>query len=275
MTQIDVQLPDGSNRTLPQGATVADLAADIGKRLAKDALIGVVNGAETDLTSPLTNDAVVEIVTPDSERGLHTIRHSTAHVLAQAVLELWPGATFAIGPPIENGFYYDFSLPNQATFNDDDLAQIDAKMREIIKARQPFIRSELGPAEALELMAEHRYKREIIEAVASGERASAASDLASEADGEVISFYRNTDAFVDMCMGPHVPHTGHLGHFKLMSVAGAYWRGDEKQPMLQRIYGTAWADKKQLADHLHRLEEAAKRDHRKLANELDLLSFPE
>ncbi len=274
MSQIDVQLPDGSLRSLDDGATVADLAADIGKRLAKDALIGVVDGHETDLDTVLKSGAVVEIVTPDSERGLHTIRHSTAHVLAQAVLELWPGATFAIGPPIENGFYYDFSLPDGGTFHEEDLDRIDAKMREIISARQPFVRSELAPAEALELMAAHRYKREIIEAVSSGERASASSELAGEAGGEVISFYRNTDAFVDMCMGPHVPHTGHLGQFKLMTVAGAYWRGDEKQPMLQRIYGTAWADKKQLAAHLNRLEEAAKRDHRKLANELDLLSFP-
>lgn len=273
MADISLTLPDGSARSLPEGATVADLAADIGPRLAKDALIGVVDGTEVDMTAPLSDGAQVEIVMPDSDLGLHTLRHSTAHVLAQAVLELWPGSTFAIGPPIENGFYYDFELPDGQTFADDDLDRIDAKMREIIKARQPFIRSALPAAEALELMADHGYKREIIEAVSSGERA-AATDMAGEADGDVISFYRNTDAFVDMCMGPHVPHTGHLRHFKLMSVAGAYWRGDEKRPMLQRIYGTAWADKKQLAEHLHRLEEAAKRDHRKLARELDLLSFP-
>ena len=226
------------------------------------------------MTASLTDGAQVEIVMPDSERGLHTLRHSTAHVLAQAVLEMWPGATFAIGPPIENGFYYDFELPDGQTFADDDLERIEAKMKEIIKARQPFIRSALPAVEALELMAEHGYKREIIEAVSSGERASANNELAGEADGDVISFYRNTDEFVDMCMGPHVPHTGHLRHFKLMSVAGAYWRGDEKRPMLQRIYGTAWADKKQLAEHLHRLAEAEKRDHRRLARELDLLSFP-
>ncbi len=203
--------------------------------------------------------------------GLFRIRHSLAHVLAQAVLELRPGTTLGFGPPIEDGFYYDFDLPDGATFNDDDLASIDAKMREIIKARQPFVRSELPADQALELMADHEYKRLIIEAVTSGERDS---EMASEAGGDVISFYRNTDDFVDMCVGPHVPHTGHLGHFKLMRVAGAYWRGDEKNKMLQRIYGTAWAYKKQLAAHLHRLEEAAKRDHRKLANDLDLLSFP-
>lgn len=273
MADIALTLPDGSSRSLPEGATVADLAADIGPRLAKDALIGVVDGAEVDMTEPLADGAQVEIVMPDSDRGLHTLRHSTAHVLAQAVLELWPGSTFAIGPAIENGFYYDFELPDGQTFADDDLERIDAKMREIIKARQPFVRSALPAAEALELMVEHGYKREIIEAVSSGERATA-NEMAGEADGDVISFYRNTDAFVDMCMGPHVPHTGHLRHFKLMSVAGAYWRGDEKRPMLQRIYGTAWADKKQLAEHLHRLAEAEKRDHRRLARELDLLSFP-
>lgn len=276
MVDISLTLPDGSSRSLPDGATVADLAADIGPRLAKDALIGVVDGTEVDLTMPLADGAQVEIVMPDSERGLHTLRHSTAHVLAQAVLELWPGSTFAIGPPIENGFYYDFELPDSQTFADDDLERIESKMKEIIKGRQPFVRSALPAAEALELMADHGYKREIIEAVTSGERASAApaNELQGEADGDVISFYRNTDDFVDMCMGPHVPHTGHLRHFKLMSVAGAYWRGDEKRPMLQRIYGTAWADKKQLAEHLHRLAEAEKRDHRRLARELDLLSFP-
>ncbi len=271
MPEISLTLPDGSQRTLEEGATTADLALDIGKRLAKDALIGVVDGVELDLDVALPDGATVEIVVPDSDRGLHTIRHSTAHVLAQAVLELWPGATFAIGPPIENGFYYDFELPDGATFSDEDLAQIDAKMREIIKARQPFVRSELPAGAALELMADHQYKRAIIEAVTTGGQDS---ELAGEADGDIISFYRNTDAFVDMCVGPHVPHTGHLGQFKLMRVAGAYWRGDEKNQMLQRIYGTAWADKKQLATHLHNLEEAAKRDHRKLANDMDLLSFP-
>ncbi len=271
MANISLTLPDGSQRSLPEGATTADLAADIGPRLAKDALIAVVDGNEIDLDVPLTDGDAVEIVLPDSERGLHTIRHSTAHVLAQAVLEMWPGATFAIGPPIEHGFYYDFELPDGATFSDDDLEAIDAKMREIIKARQPFVRSELPADQALDLMADHQYKRLIIEAVTGGDNDG---ELAGEVGGEVISFYRNTDEFVDMCVGPHVPHTGHLGHFKLMRVAGAYWRGDEKNTMLQRIYGTAWADKKQLKTHLHNLEEAAKRDHRKLANDLDLLSFP-
>ena len=271
VADITVNLPDGSNRTLPDGATAHDLATDIGKRLAKDALIAVVDDAEVDLDTPLHDGATVAIITPDSDEGLHTLRHSTAHVLAQAVLELYPGSTFAIGPPITDGFYYDFDLPDGRTFSDEDLEQIDAKMREIVRANQPFIRSEMAPADALELMADHQYKQAIIEAVSGGD---ADSELAGEAGGDTISFYRNTDDFVDMCVGPHVPATGRLQHFKLMRVAGAYWRGNEKNKMLQRIYGTAWADKKQLDAHLHRLDEAAKRDHRKLANDLDLLSFP-
>jgi threonyl-tRNA synthetase len=206
--------------------------------------------------------------------GLETLRHSTAHVLAQAVLELWPGATFAIGPAIEDGFYYDFELPDGQTFTDDDLGRIEAEMRRIVEADQPFVRSEVSAAEGAELMRDHRYKREIIERVTAGVAGGLDRELEREAAGDVISFYRNSERFVDMCTGPHVPSTGRLGAFKLMKVAGAYWRGDERQPMLQRIYGTAWADRKQLADHLHRLEEAVKRDHRRLANELDLLSFP-
>ena len=271
MSALLVSLPDGSERSLPEGATAADLASDIGPRLAKDALIAVVNGVERDMNAPLSNGDTVEIVTPPSDKGLHTIRHSTAHVLAQAVLQIWPGATFAIGPAIENGFYYDFELPDGKTFNDEDLEKIDARMREIIKSRQPFVRSELPADDALALMDGHKYKQAIIEAVTSGEKDS---ELTSEAGGDIISFYRNTDDFVDMCVGPHVPHTGHLGHFALQRVSGAYWRGREDQPMLQRVYGTAWSSKKELAAHLHRLEEAAKRDHRKLATEMDLLSFP-
>ncbi len=271
MADIAVQLPDGSSRNVAPGTTVAGLAADIGAGLAKAAVSAVVDGDERDLNVELADGNQVEIVTADSEAGMHVLRHSTAHVMAQAVLEMWPGATFAIGPPIENGFYYDFSLPDGATFNDDDLERIEAKMRQIVDADQPFIRTEVPAASALELMADHPYKRDIIERVTSG---AIDSELSGEASGDVISFYRNTDAFVDMCVGPHVPSTGRLGHFKLMSVAGAYWRGDENQPMLQRIYGTAWATSKQLKQHLQRLEEAAKRDHRKLANELDLLSFP-
>jgi threonyl-tRNA synthetase len=192
--------------------------------------------------------------------------------LAQAVTQLFPGAKFSIGPAIENGFYYDFDLPDGKTFSDEDLSRIEAKMAEIVKANQPFVRDELSPADALKLFADQPYKREIIERVSTG--AADSEDAAEIGGDETISIYRNTDDFVDLCRGPHVPSTGKLGHYKLMKVAGAYWRGNEKGPMLQRIYGTAWESKAALAEHLHRLEEAEKRDHRKLATELDLLSFP-
>jgi len=270
MSDISITLPDGSVRTLPEGSTGTDLAASIGPGLAKAALVDEVNGEPRDLAAPLGDGDVVRIVTDRDSDALVHLRHSTAHVLAQAVLELWPGATFAGGPPIEDGFYYDFELPGGATFSDTDLEKIDARMREIIAADQPFVREELPLDKALQVMEAHPYKRAFMEA------ASAGDDSEGEATGgATISFYRNTDDFVDMCRGPHVPSTGRLGHFKLMRVAGAYFRGSEKNPMLQRIYGTAWASKKELAAHLHRLEEAAKRDHRKLGAELDLFSFPE
>ncbi len=273
MADITVSLPDGSARTLAAGATAADLAADIGAGLARDAIAAVVDGEERDLVVGLPEGATVEIVTPGSDRGLETLRHSTAHVLAQAVLGLWPGSTFAIGPPIENGFYYDFELPDGATFGPEDLEAIDARMREIIAADQEFERLEATVAEALELFAGHAYKCEIIERVASGE---ADGELVDEADaGGAVSYYRNGDDFLDLCRGPHVPSTGRLGHFALQKVAGAYWRGDERRPMLQRIYGTAWSTAKELKGHLHRLAEAEKRDHRRLAAELDLVSWPE
>ncbi len=259
-------LPDGSERTLPSHATGADLAADLGGRAAKDALIAVADGQELDLDRPLPERSEVSLIFPASEEGLEVLRHSTAHVLAQAVLTLWPGATFSIGPPIEDGFYYDFELPDGGTFSEDDLDSIEKKMKEIIGRKQPFIRAEIDRAEADRLFADHPYKLEIL----GGE----ADDPTSGPEGGVITTYRNTDEFVDLCRGPHVPDTGYLGHFKLMRVAGAYWRGDESRQMLQRIYGTAWASKKDLNAHLERLEEAAKRDHRKLATELDLLSFP-
>ena len=339
MSVISVSLPDGSSRQLAQGSSAADLAAAIGPRLAADAVVAVVDGVERDLAAPIPDGASVEIVTASSDRGLHTIRHSTAHVLAQAVLDLYPGATFAIGPPIEHGFYYDFELHDGGTFTEADLERIEARMREIIEADQPFRRVEMAAADALELFAAHRYKRAIIEAVALG--AGSDGDLASEASqGGTVSCYRNVardgdsgggdsgaggpgggdsgaggpgggdsgaggfggddsgaggpggddsgaggpgeddsgtaDAggFVDLCLGPHVPSTGRLGHFALQRVSGAYWRGRESNPMLQRIYGTAWATRKDLNAHLHRLVEAERRDHRRLATELDLVSWP-
>jgi len=277
MSNITVSLPDGSERELAADATALDLAAAIGSGLKKAAVAAVVDGEETDLTAALHDGQTVAIVTAATPEGRHVLRHSTAHVMAQAVTRLFPGAKFSIGPAIENGFYYDFELPGGTTFSNDDLGRIEAEMREIMKANQPFVRSEMSMAEAKELFADQPYKIEIIERVESAVQGSGTDDdddAAEVSAGGVISAYRNTESFVDMCVGPHVPSTGKLGFFKLQRVSGAYWRGNEKGPMLQRIYGTAWESKQALADHLHQLEEAAKRDHRKLATELDLLSFP-
>jgi threonyl-tRNA synthetase len=270
MSEITVELPDGSARTLEKGATAHDLARSIGSRLAKDALAARVNGVETDLTAPLADGDKVAIVTPASEDGRDVIRHSTAHVMAQAVTRLWPGAHYAIGPAIHDGFYYDFELPDGAHFSDDDLARVDAEMRLIIAEDQPFTRGELSIQEGLALFREQPFKVEIIEAVARGSE----DDLAETGGTEVVSTYSNTPTFVDLCRGPHVPRTSRLGHFRLTRVAGAYWRGVETNPQLQRIYGTAWESRDALSAHLVQLEEAEKRDHRKLGAELDLFSFP-
>ena len=278
MAGISITLPDGSRRSLPHGATAGDLAAQIGPGLSKAALVAEVDGEEVDLSAPLSEGQQVSIITADSDAGLTVLRHSTAHVLAQAVLDLYPGATYAVGPPIQDGFYYDFDLPDGATISEDALEAIEARMREIVAADQPFERHEVLVADGLELFADHPYKREIIETVAMAatpEDQQAADEMAAEVAGDgQISYYRNSDAFIDLCRGPHVPSTGRLGHFKLMSVAGAYWRHDAGRPSLQRVYGTAWATGKDLAAHLHRLAEAEKRDHRRLARELDLLSWP-
>ena len=269
---IDVTLPDGSARSVPASSTALDLAQSIGSRLAKAAVAAIIGGEERDLSSPLSQGDRVAIVTADTDAGRHVLRHSTAHVLAQAVVQLFPGAKFTIGPAIEDGFYYDFDLPGGKTFSDDDLQSIEAKMREIVKADQPFVRAEMSVKEALALFSDQPYKCEIIQRVTSG--ASDGADAGEVGGGDSVSVYRNTDSFVDLCRGPHVPSTGRLGHFALMKVAGAYWRGNEKGPMLQRIYGTAWESKAALEEHLTRLAEAEKRDHRKLAVEMDLLSFP-
>src|SRR6516225_5609180 len=271
--EITVTLPDGSTKTVAAGTTGLDLAASIGRRLAKDAVAIKVDGDLVDLTRPLPADADVEIVTGASETGRHVLRHSTAHVMAQAVTQLFPGAKYSIGPAIEDGFYYDFDLPGGQTFHEDDLGAIEARMREIVAADQPFVRSELSADDALELFADQPYKGEIIERAANA--MADAADAGEVGTGGVISAYRNTPEFVDLCLGPHVPSTGRLGSFRLRRVAGAYWRGDEKRPMLQRIYGTAWESDAALKEHLHRLEEAEKRDHRRLAAELDLISFPD
>ena len=272
MSNITISLPDGSSRELPEGSTALDLAASIGSGLRKAAVAASIDGVESDLTVPLVDGNVVALITNDTDAGRHVLRHSTAHVLAQAVTQLYPGTKFTIGPAIENGFYYDFDLPGGKTFTNDDLEVIEKQMKEIVKQNQPFTRSEHSMVEAKELFAEQPYKVEIIERV---ESADADAEDAGEVSGSgMISAYRNTDEFVDMCVGPHVPSTGKLAFFKLQRVSGSYWRGNEKGPQLQRVYGTAWESKQALAGHLHQLEEALKRDHRKLAVEQDLLSFP-
>ncbi len=251
-----------------------------GFALAKEAsapapVILKVAGEQKDLAFVPAEGAEVEVVTATDELGREVIRHSSSHVMAQAVLRLYPGAKFAIGPPIEDGFYYDFEV--EKPFTPDDLERIEAEMRRILKENQRFERQEVTRAEALELFANQDYKVEIIKGLA--DEAESADDQVGE--GEVISIYRNVDpgsgdvAYVDLCRGPHVPGTSRIKAFKLLRSAGAYWRGDEKRPMLQRIYGTAWESKDALAAYLHRLEEAERRDHRKLGRDLDLYSWPE
>jgi len=275
--QITVTLPDGSARQLARGSTPAAVAAEIGPRLAKAAVAAKADGTWIDLNHPLDHDVSLALIVADSDDGREVLRHSTAHVLAEAVTRLFPGAKYAIGPAIADGFYYDFELPDGKTFSDDDLADIEAEMRTIVKQDQRFEREEVSYDDALTRFADQPYKREIIEKVRAGD---ASGEDAGEAGGDGgVSLYRNVvDGhvdFVDLCRGPHVPSTKRLGVFKLTKVAGAYWRGNEKGPMLQRIYGTAWESKEALAEHLHRLEEAERRDHRKLGVELDLFSFPE
>src|SRR3954465_5698300 len=264
MADINVTLPDGSTKALPESATAADLAASIGRGLAKAAVAATVDGKEVDLTAPLQDGAAVSVITADSEEGRYVLRHSTAHVMAQAVCHLFPGAKYAIGPPLADGFYYDFELPGGAHFSDDDLERIETRMREIVAESQPFTREEYSKEQGLEVFADQPFKVEIINAV----------DTTEGAEGGVVSAYRN-ERWVDLCRGPHVPTTSRLGSFKLMKVAGAYWRGDEQKPMLQRIYGTAWESDKALKEHLHRLQGAQERDPRQPGRGLDLFSFPE
>jgi threonyl-tRNA synthetase len=261
-------------------ASVSPDGTKDGFALAKEAsasapVILIVDGAQRDLAYVPGADANVKIVTMDSEVGREVLRHSTAHVLAQAVLRLFPEAKYSIGPPITDGFYYDFEV--ERPFNPEDVEAIEAEMRAIVKANQRFERAEVGRDEALELFKDQPYKIEIIEGVAEGAEALEQQG----AEGEVISIYSNTEPnsdepiFIDLCRGPHLPGTGRIRAFKLLRTAGAYWRGDEHRPMLQRIYGTAWENKQALEDHLHRLEEAEKRDHRKLGRDLELYSWPE
>lgn len=255
---VAIKLPDGSILEMESGVNGFDVANKISPNLAKAALAITVNGKTQDLSTPITTDATVTIITGKDKEGLHILRHSCSHVMAQAVKELWPDVQVTIGPAIENGFYYDFA--RKEPFTTEDFEKIEAKMHEIVKRDEKLERIVMPRNEAIKYfkdMGEH-YKAEIIE------------DLPED---ETISLYRQ-GAFTDLCRGPHVPSTGKIGDaFKLMKVAGAYWRGDSTKEMLQRIYATAWADKKDLKAYLEMLEEAEKRDHRKLGREMDLFHF--
>jgi threonyl-tRNA synthetase len=275
---INVEVHDRGRIELPDGSTASDAVRATKKQKPANRIVAaVVDGEPVDLGTPLSDGDTVEPVIASSELGRDVIRHSTAHVMAQAVTRLWPGAHFAIGPVIENGFYYDFELPGGAHFTDHDLERIDEQMRSIMKDDQPFDREEHDALSGLELFADQPFKVEIIETVTAGALEAEIVDLELQVeagDAAIVSAYRNSVDFVDLCRGPHVPTTGYLGHFKLQRVAGAYWRGDEHREQLQRIYGTAWESEQELAAYLQRLEEAERRDHRKLGAELDLFSFP-
>lgn len=267
-----VVLRDGGPRQLPAGSTAADLFTALGELPDGPPVVAEVDGVQVDLARVLHEGEEVRFVPAASPAGRTVLRHSTAHVLAQAVLDLWPGAHYAIGPAVEDGFYYDFELPGGERFTEEDLARIEKRMREIVLEDQPFVREEQSISGGLAVFADQPFKREIIETVSSAERDGELLEEMSSSAG--VSLYRNQSSFVDLCRGPHVPSTGRLGSFKLLRVAGAYWRGDERRPQLQRIYGTAWESDEALAEHLRRLEEAELRDHRKLGAELDLFHFP-
>ena len=252
-----ITLPDGSTLEVADGTTAKQLAEQIGPRLAKSAVAAKVNGQLVDLSTPITTDADVQIITPKDNEGLVIMRHSCAHVMAEAICSIWPDAKLVYGPTVEDGFYYDIDLDEP--IRPDDFERIEEKMREITKADKPFIRKEMTKTEALVKLASDKYK----------------TDNIKHTDSEIISFYSHGDGFEDLCRGPHVPRTGKVGSFKIMSVAGAYWHGDPTQKMLQRVYGTAWPSKKELDNYLYRLEEAKKRDHRVLGRQLDLFSFNE
>ncbi|HEC75267.1 MAG TPA: threonine--tRNA ligase [Methylophaga aminisulfidivorans] len=256
---ISVTLPDGSQRQFDHPVTIHDVANDIGAGLARAALAGKVNGILVDTSYLIENDADIAIITERDDEGLDVIRHSTSHLMAQAVKQLYPEAQVTIGPVIDDGFYYDFSYPQG--FTPEDLEKIQKRMEDLVKQDIPVIREEVSRDAGIELFREmgEVYKAEILEDIPQG---------------ETLSVYRQGE-FLDLCRGPHVPSTGKLKAFKLMKLAGAYWRGNSDNEMLQRVYGTAWKDKKELKAYLHRLEEAEKRDHRKLAKSLDLFHLQE
>ncbi len=248
---MNIALPDGSVKELAAGATVADVAASIGAGLAKAALAGKVDGTLVDLTATVTDGATVEIITAKSPEALHIMRHSCAHIMAEAVQELYPGTQIAFGPATDDGYFYDFELPNN--ISSDDFGAIEKKMAEIVKADEPFVREVVSIDEAKKIFADQRFKLEHID------------DLTDQE----ISIYRH-GSFVDLCAGPHVPSAGKIGAFKMMKLAGAYWRGDATREQLQRLYGTAFFKKSELEEYLHNLEEAEKRDHRRIGREMDI-----
>jgi threonyl-tRNA synthetase len=258
---VDLRYPDGKVVSHPVGVTGSEVAASIGPGLARAAVAVKLDEDLLDLSTPLRDGGEFSVVTLDSDEGLHILRHSSAHVMAQAVLDVFESATFAIGPAIEDGFYYDFEVPNP--FTPDDLERIERRMGEIIAEDQPFERVAMSQSEALEVFARHKFKVEIIEKV----------DPTEMSGGSEVTAYRNED-FIDLCRGPHLPSTSRIPAVKILRSSGAYWRGDENREQLQRIYGTAWASKTDLDAYLIRLEEAEKRDHRRLGPELDLFSFP-
>src|SRR5829696_7991733 len=264
MAPMEALLPDGTRLALDDGATGADAAAAIGAGLARAALAVKVDGELRDLAAPLHDGAKLEIVTPPSDEALELLRHDTAHVLAAAVIDLYPGVKISIGPPIEQGFYYDFEFPAGVTISDADFERIEAKMREHVKADERFAREDVPVGEALErFRAEDQpYKVELIEDLVKNERV------------ETVSLYMN-GPFTDLCRGPHGPGTKRIKAFKLHSVAGAYWRGDASRTMLTRVYGTAFFSKEERAQHLERLEQAKARDHRRLGPQLGLFTFSE
>ena len=248
---MNIALPDGSVKELAAGATVADVAASIGAGLAKAALAGKVDGTLVDLTATVTDGATVEIITAKSPEALHIMRHSCAHIMAEAVQELYPGTQIAFGPATDDGYFYDIELPNN--ISSDDFGAIEKKMAEIVKADEPFVREVVSIDEAKKIFADQRFKLEHID------------DLTDQE----ISIYRH-GSFVDLCAGPHVPSAGKIGAFKMMKLAGAYWRGDATREQLQRLYGTAFFKKSELEEYLHNLEEAEKRDHRRIGREMDI-----
>ncbi|MFA5423202.1 MAG: threonine--tRNA ligase [Phycisphaerae bacterium] len=252
---VKVKLPDGSQMEVAPGTTAEQIAEKIGPRLAKAAVAAKINGQLADLSTPVNNDTQIQIITGKDPDGLELMRHSCAHIMAEAICQLWPDAKLVYGPTVEDGFYYDIDLDEP--IRPDDFARIEKKMAEIVKADEPFIRKEMPRTEALKKLAGDKYK----------------TDNINRTDSEAISFYSHGEGFEDLCRGPHIPSTGRCGAFKIMSVAGAYWHGDPTQKMLQRIYGTCWPTQKELDDYINRLEEAKKRDHRVIGKQLDLFSF--